>query len=88
MNARYSAIDFATGLIPIDRGIPLPSEPPKNARKYPFRDLELGDSFFAPCKTREQLKSLISRSSCSCRRFVTRSVVEDGVKGLRVWRVL
>ena len=85
MNALFP-IPSAT--IAIDRGVPIPASQHGPGRKYPFPDLEVGDSFFAPGKTRAQLKSLINRHSCDCRRFATRGVIEHGVKGLRVWRIL
>lgn len=84
MNALFPT---PVALIAVDKGLPIPAPRGGGARKYPFRELEVGDSFFIPGKTRQQLKASISNASCDCRRFVTRGVVEHGVKGLRVWRV-
>lgn len=74
-------------LTPIDRGVPLPPPKPLYQRKYPFRDMRVGDSFFAPGKTRQQLKTSIRYATCECRQFTTRRVTENGVTGLRVWRI-
>ena len=85
MNALFPT---PVAVIAIDKGVPLP-EAQRGARfRYPFKALEVGDSFFVPGRTRQSLKASISHASCGCRRFATRGVVEHGVKGLRVWRIV
>jgi hypothetical protein len=68
--------------IEITKGLPTPH---RGRSKYPFRDMELGDSFFAPGGT------VIGLHGCARRhrpmRFTCRSVVENGVAGVRVWRI-
>ena len=68
--------------IVITKGLPAPRG---RRAKYPFRDMEIGDSFFAPGS------SVIGIHGCARRhrpmRFTCRSVVEDGVSGIRVWRI-
>ena len=68
--------------IEITKGLPTPRG---RRSKYPFRDMEIGDSFFAPGS------SVIGIHGCARRhrpmRFTCRSVVEDGVAGIRVWRI-
>lgn len=68
--------------IEINKGLPTPQ---RGRTKYPFRDMELGDSFFAPGA------SVISLHGCARRhrpmRFTCRSLVENGVAGVRVWRI-
>lgn len=53
--------------------------------KYPLRKLRVGESFFVPgidvneiCKRTYSFKPL---------RFKSRTVVNGGVKGVRVWRI-
>lgn len=75
-------------IIPIDRGIPLPPDRPVFARKYPFPDMRVGDSFFVPGMNRQQMAGPIRYATCECRKFTTRRVVENGIPGLRVWRIL
>ena len=69
--------------IEITKGVPTPH---RGRSKYPFRGMELGDSFFAPGAT------VIGLHGCARRhrpmRFTCRSVVENGVAGVRVWRIL
>ena len=75
---------------PVQSGIPCPQPHTRphtrpNARKYPLRQMEIGDSFFIP--------SLYPAGLYSCirifkdRLYVSRRVTEDGVHGLRVWRL-
>lgn len=67
--------------ISITKGLPTPH---RGRAKYPFRDMEVGDSFFAPHA------SVIGLHGCARRhrpkRFTCRSLVENGVAGVRVWR--
>ena len=69
-------------VIEITKGLPTPRG---RRSKYPFRDMEVGDSFFAPGS------SVIGIHGCARRhrpmKFTCRSVVEDGVVGIRVWRI-
>ena len=69
-------------VIQICKGVPTPTG---RRSKYPFRDMEIGDSFFSPGS------SVIGIHGCARRhrpkRFTCRSVDEDGVAGIRVWRI-
>ncbi len=60
--------------------------------KYPFPEMEIGDSFFVPLNGKEARKVQPSIVSCGNRyrdkRFTTRIIIEEGVKiGIRCWRV-
>ena len=71
----------------IDRAIPIP--PPSRgpgAVKYPWAVMEVGDSFFVPGITKDNIYSSIKNASRDGRSFVARRVTENGVRGLRVWR--
>ena len=69
-------------IIAITKGLPTPRG---RRAKYPFRDMEIGDSFFAPGS------SVIGIHGCARRhrpmKFTCRSMVENGVAGIRVWRI-
>lgn len=68
--------------IEITKGLPTPRG---RRAKYPFREMEVGDSFFAPGS------SVIGIHGCARRhrpmKFTCRSLVENGVAGIRVWRI-
>lgn len=85
MNA-FTAI---TTLIPVDQGVPIPDSRFQwfGGTRYPFKQMEVGDSFFVPGKTIQDLKGPLNYASCDCRRFTTRRVTENGITGLRIWRI-
>lgn len=67
--------------IKIDKGIPIPAKGAGRNRKYPFREMEIGDSIFT-----EKLgtTSLIKNwESSTGFKFTTRS--ENN--GRRIWRI-
>ena len=74
-------------LIEIDSGIPMPASVRKGSgpRKYPWTDMEVGDSIFV-AKDKGQFSSL-ARKACPDAKFSQRSVVENDIPGMRVWRV-
>jgi hypothetical protein len=71
----------------IDKHVPLPPKGGRRGSKYPFRAMEVGDSFFVPAggATQSSLRSMAhgftKRTSA---RYAFRNV--DG-GGFRVWRV-
>lgn len=73
----------------IDTDHPLPDTRKKRKHgKYPFADMVPGDSFFVPGTAAKNVGA--SASGWGYRRgqkFTTRTVTEDGVPGVRVWRV-
>ena len=71
----------------IDKGIPVPTRT-RNVRS-PWRQLDPGDSAFVPGVRAPHLSSRL-RSKAMRRDgylFILRTLTEDGVKGVRVWRV-
>jgi hypothetical protein len=74
----------------VDRNVPLPS---RGASKYSelgalLRQIEIGDSVFiadAPPRRVRAMCSMMSKRDN--KMFVTRTVTENGIDGLRVWRV-
>ena len=78
---------FST-IIEIDKGVPLPPAQVIFRRKYPLNTMAVGDSFFVPGKTANDMKGPLHYARCSCRKFATRRVIESGITGLRIWRIL
>lgn len=72
-------------MIKIDKGIPLPTNRFKSGptRKYPWLEMQIGDSFVAP----KRLVNTNANARYAPRRFLVRTIVEDGQKVFRVWRV-
>lgn len=82
-------------MLEIDRDVPIP---PQGNKKYPWAELKVGDSFFVPYSDKEnlhrgkRLQSAISNLAAAYARsypgkkFLTRAIVEDSVRGVRVWR--
>jgi hypothetical protein len=90
----------------IQRNVPIPkTHRPEGSvrRKYPFEDLEVGDMFFVPGKTKNTLMSHVSTVGKRLRRkFITRMTfmietqrgwkqvkpdTEGAIQGIGVWRV-
>jgi len=75
----------------IEKGIEVPPYSMGMPRIYPFKDMEVGDSFFVPLNGRER-KHLQKSILGSCRharlnpkKFCTRYIKEPE-EGFRVWR--
>jgi hypothetical protein len=70
----------------IEKDVPLPE---KNVRwKYPFDQMEVGDSFFVVNKDTTQMSALCKRAGKRLEgRFVTAKSEKDGQSGVRVWRM-
>ena len=73
----------------IEKNIPIPDECKKRSCKYPFRLMEVGDSFLVEPKQGESPRDTQTRVLCASRnyknmRFRTK-VIED--EGIRCWRV-
>ena len=87
-------VDKETG-ITIDIGIPLPEDRRSNT-KYPFGNMEVGDSFFVALPTgdiAERLKNRLSQASRTFgkkqdpeRKYILRTRLENEISGVRVWR--
>jgi len=70
----------------IERDVPLPE---KNVRwKYPFDQMEVGDSFFVVNKDTTQMSALCKRAGKRLSaRFVTAKAEKGTQSGVRVWRM-
>jgi len=70
--------------IPIDHDVPIPAI--TRMSKYPFDDMEVGDSFTILPEASKNISSAIGaycRKRSDGRKFITRSI--EG--GVRIWRV-
>lgn len=79
--------------IKIDHNIPMPPAALGGAR-YPFRTMEVGDSFFVPVRPGQTVRSVQTRVSSAAsvsgermgRKYATRTIRDNGSSGVRVWR--
>lgn len=71
---------------PVDDHIPLPNDIGRRA-KYPWKEMAVGHSFFVPGMPDSIRKGLPSAAGRANIKIATRTVSENGVTGIRVWRV-
>jgi len=78
---------------PITSSVPFPDKPPAREAKYPWTSMSAGDSFFAPEHTTAfgmdwpRLTTAYGRKCVPGSVWRVRTVVEDGIQGVRVWRI-
>jgi len=75
----------------IEKNIPIPGKKGGNRNlRYPWDKMEVNDSVFITGKSQQTIshaaKEWTRRNNLS-KKFTTRIVTENGVKGVRVWRV-
>jgi len=66
---------------PIESGIPVPDVGMRRPIKYPFRLLEVGQSFFVPKGKLPNIASCWNR--CAPKKFTAKTFAD----GVRVWRI-
>lgn len=69
--------------IKLEQNIPIPDRRP--ARIYPFRKMKVGDSFFVADISLVRIHAAARKYKDL--RVTCRTLVENGVKGVRVWRI-
>lgn len=75
----------------VEKGIEIPKAKTRN--KYPVGTMEVGDSFFTPLenKSSQRVQTALIQYTKSNRfvgmTFTTRVVEENGIRGVRLWRV-
>lgn len=69
--------------IKIDKGVPIPPQKRNDYRKYPFKNLSIGDSFFIEEKYSKVAPSASAHGRRYKKQFTAR--IENG--GTRVWRI-
>ena len=73
-------------MMKIDKGVPIPLKGARGS-KYPFAEMVVGESFFVPEKTPSQITPIgIHHAKRLGFKFTPRTVIENGIKGVRVWR--
>ena len=78
---------------PITSSIPFLEKPPAREAKYPWAYMSPGDSFFAPEHTTAcgtgwpRIATAYGRKCVPGSVWRIRTVVEDGIQGVRVWRI-
>jgi hypothetical protein len=71
----------------IDKGVELPTLVPGKSSKYPFKDMEIGDSFLVPHGGDDTAKHKIySSASNTGRRMQRKFTIRRLPEGFRVWR--
>lgn len=70
------------GEFKIEKGLPVPMRP--GARKFPFGEMEIGDSFFVPGAKIATVMTLARRASLRTGYKFTGRTMDGGV---RCWRV-
>lgn len=68
----------------IEKGIPIPiHHRPGRTRKYPFGEMDIGDSFYVEAPQRRISEAASKYGKKHCEKFATRT--ENG--GCRCWRI-
>jgi len=73
--------------IKIEKGIPYVAGKRGRKSEYPWEEMEVGDSFFAPGLKSPHSQALRASQRYAPAVFKTAPSVVDGVKGARVWRL-
>lgn len=69
--------------INIDKNVPIPEKVGREC-KYPWRQMEIGDSFFIEGKRTNNMCSLIAAAGKRIgRKFISRTIGN----GVRIWRI-
>lgn len=73
--------------IKLDDGIPVP--PKRSSYRYPAREMNVGQSFFAPQDSNRSAVMLAGYFNKLLRpkKFTGRKKVESGITGYRIWRI-
>lgn len=74
----------------IESGIEIPEfkTGPKKPNKYPWQEMEVGQSFFLPDAPKEQRGYFISMAYAASRRYAPKKFTQRAMDGgLRIWRV-
>lgn len=73
--------------ITLDNNVAIPEI--AHTLKYPFEQMAVGQSFFVPEAKARNVRSSVGhyqRRETVAAKFITRTVTEEGIKGVRVWR--
>lgn len=75
-------------MINIEKNIPIPSYKTKNL-KIDFNELDINDSFFISGATSKSsvVSSARQYGKKTKKKFLSRVISENGINGVRIWRV-
>lgn len=77
-------------MIAIEKNIPVPARTHDSRMKYPFHQMEVGDSFAVPCFEGVDIELLTKRMrttmGAAARRLERKFVMAVEGQGVRVWR--
>lgn len=79
-----------TSEIKIDKGVPVPSRGGGRRPKYPWARMEVGDSIFEPGVCQNTIAGIARgwrNRNAPDQMHRTKIVTENGVRGVRVWRI-
>jgi hypothetical protein len=73
----------------IEKSVPIPLRAGSHASKYPFKGMEIGDSFFVACSFEEsgKVRSSMSIFSKRNKNLKFTSSFQKSPEGIRVWRI-
>ena len=75
-------------MIAIDKNIPVPTGKSRlREGKYPFANMEVGDSFFISEESRRVWTASYGWGKRNAAKFRMTALSEGGAEGVRVWRV-
>lgn len=79
----------SNGAFKIDKGVPIPDMHLRSGPipRYPWRTMEIKDSFFVPNATRSMQTQASNNGRQLQRKFYAQKCTEHGVTGVRIWRV-
>lgn len=68
----------------VDKNIPIPADRRGKGRaKYPWRDMQVGDSFLVP----KAINAISGTTSCAAKRLGFRFTLRTVEGGTRIWRI-
>ena len=68
----------------INKGVPVPPFAVHRNTKYPFRSMEIGDSFFVPDIQHHNMSSVMAYHK---KAYGTQFTARQEDNGIRVWRI-
>ena len=73
-------------MIKIDSDVPMPNDLGRRGKraKYPLKHMDIGDSFFIAGATSRSISGIFYPHKPKV--FSARAVVENEIKGVRIWR--
>jgi hypothetical protein len=79
----------AASAIVLEDNVPMPeeSERPQNPVFYPWQKMLVGQSFFVPRRMKNPRATLVRAQQSTGFKLTHRVVTENGVRGVRFWRV-